>query len=88
MSRKNAISQHAVFCIPSPVTILSKPRVFQYKMADNIVSQQCTFFKDVHRRQKLKTDFFKLFEMTVLVVTISISREKNILAIVSEGSTN
>ena len=32
--------------------------------------------KDVHRRQKLTTDFFKLFELTILVVTISISRKK------------
>ena len=29
--------------------------------------------KDV---QKLTTDFFKLFELTILVVTISISRKK------------
>ena len=26
-------------------------------------------FKDVHRQQKLTTDFFKLFELTTLVVT-------------------
>ena len=32
--------------------------------------------KDVHRRQKLTTDFFKLFEFTILVVTISILRKK------------
>ena len=32
--------------------------------------------KDVHRRQKLTTDFFKLFELTSLVVTTSISRKK------------
>ena len=44
----------------------------------------CHPFKDVHRRQKLTTDFFfKLFELTVLVVTISISRKKNILTMVS-----
>ena len=29
-----------------------------------------------HRRQKLTTDFFKRFEFTILVVTISISRKK------------
>ena len=29
-------------------------------------------FKDVHRRQKLTTDFFRLFELTIFVVTISI----------------
>ena len=34
------------------------------------------FIKDVHRRQKLTTDFLKLFELTILVVTISISRKK------------
>ena len=33
--------------------------------------------KDVHRRQKLTTDFFKLFELTILAVIISISRKKN-----------
>ena len=33
-------------------------------------------FKVVHRRQKLTTDFLKLFELTSLVVTISISRKK------------
>ena len=33
-------------------------------------------FKEVHRRQKLTTDYFKLFELTILVVTISISRKK------------
>ena len=38
--------------------------------------------KDVHRRQKLTTDFFKLFELTILVVTISISR-KRMLSVVS-----
>ena len=43
------------------------------------------FFKDVHRRQKLTTDFFKLFELTILVVTISISK-KNTLTVVSKGS--
>ena len=32
--------------------------------------------KQVHRRQKLTTDFFKLLELTILVVTISISRKK------------
>ena len=41
--------------------------------------------KDVHRRQKLTTDFFKLSELTILVVTISISREK-ILTVVSGRS--
>ena len=42
--------------------------------------------KDVHRRQKLTTDFFfKLFELTILVVNISISR-KNMLTVVSRGS--
>ena len=33
-------------------------------------------FMDVHRRQKLTTDFFKPFELTILVVNISISRQK------------
>ena len=42
--------------------------------------------KDVHRRQKLTTDIFKLFELTILVVTISISRKKNMLTVVSGGS--
>ena len=42
--------------------------------------------KDVHRRQKLTTDFFKLSELTVLVVTISISGKKNMLTMVSGGS--
>ena len=32
--------------------------------------------KDVHRRQKLTTDFFSLLELTILVVNISISRKK------------
>ena len=41
--------------------------------------------KDVHRRQKLTTDFFKLFELTILVVNISISRKK-MLTLVSRGS--
>ena len=40
-------------------------------------------FKDVHRREKLKTDFFKVFELTNLAVTISISRKKNMLTVVS-----
>ena len=42
--------------------------------------------KDVHRRQKLTTDFFKLFELTILVVNISIPRKKNMLTVVSRGS--
>ena len=42
--------------------------------------------KDVHRRQELTTDFFKLFQLTILVVTISISRKKNMLTVVSGGS--
>ena len=41
--------------------------------------------KDVHRRHKLTTDFFKLFELTILVVTISISSKKIILTMVSRG---
>ena len=32
--------------------------------------------KDVDRRQKLTTDFFRLLEMAILVVNISISRKK------------
>ena len=32
--------------------------------------------KDVHRGQKLMTDCFQTFELTILVVTISISRKK------------
>ena len=32
--------------------------------------------KDVHCRQKLTTDFFKLLELTILVVTISVSRKE------------
>ena len=36
----------------------------------------CFTFKDVNRRQKLTTDFFKLFELTILVEDISISRKK------------
>ena len=32
--------------------------------------------KDVHRRQKMTTDFFKVLELTILVVTISISRKR------------
>ena len=35
-----------------------------------------TGLKDVHRQQKLTTDFFKLFELTILVVNISISKKK------------
>ena len=34
------------------------------------------WLKDVHRRQKLTTDSFQTFELTILVVTISISRKK------------
>ena len=34
------------------------------------------WLKDVHRRQKLTTDFLQTFELTILVVTISISRKK------------
>ena len=41
-------------------------------------------FKDIKRRQKLTTDFFKL--LTILVVSISISRKKNMLTVVSRGS--
>ena len=37
---------------------------------------------DVHRRQI----FFKLFELTILVVTISISRKKEILTMFSGSS--
>ena len=32
--------------------------------------------KHVPRQQKLTTEFFKLFEFTILVVNISISRKK------------
>ena len=46
-----------------------------------------TGIKDVHRRQKLATDFFQTFkDLTILVVNISISRKKNILTVVSRGS--
>ena len=48
----------------------------------------CRFgvIKDIHHRQKLTTDFFKLLELTILVVNISISRKKNMLTVVSRGS--
>ena len=43
----------------------------------NSTMNVCDPFKDVHRRQKLTTDFFKLLlELTILVVNISISRKK------------
>ena len=38
--------------------------------------QQRLIIKDVHHRQKLTTDFFKTFELTILVVNISISRKE------------
>ena len=41
--------------------------------------------KDVHRRQKLTTEFFQTFDFTILVATISISK-KNMLTVVSGGS--
>ena len=41
--------------------------------------------QDVHRRKKLTTDFFKLYELTILIVNISISK-KNMLTVVSRGS--
>ena len=44
------------------------------------------WLKDVHRRQKLTTDFFQTFELTILVVTISISRKKSILTMLSRVS--
>ena len=40
--------------------------------------------KNVHRRQKLTTDFFKLSELTILVVTQF--RQKNMPTVVSGGS--
>ena len=49
------------------------------------MSQQAISVKDVHRRQKLTTDFFKLFKLTILVVNISISRKK-MLTVVSRRS--
>ena len=40
---------------------------------------------DVHRRQNLTTDIFQTFELTILVVNISISRKKNMFTVVSRG---
>ena len=51
-----------------------------------VVSRE-SFFKDIHRRQKLTTDFFKLLELSILVVNISISRKKNMPTVVSRGSS-
>ena len=41
--------------------------------------------KDPHRRQKLTTNFLKLFELTILIVNISISRQKDCLPWFPEG---
>ena len=51
-----------------------------------VIAPSTAQFKDIRRRQKLTTDFFKLVELTILVVNISISRKKNMLTVVSRGS--
>ena len=42
-------------------------------ISQNFIAINCTL--NVNRRQKLTTDFFRLFELTILVVNISISRK-------------
>ena len=49
-----------------------------YFAQSSFTEMKSTPDKEVHHRQKLTTDFFKLFELTILVVTISIAR-KNML---------
>ena len=51
-----------------------------------LVKLKATTFKNVQRRRKLTTDFFKPLELTILVVNISISRKKNMFTVVSRGS--
>ena len=57
--------------------------------ARNIYSnynQMRAYVKDVHRRQKLTTDFFKLFELTVFGCDYNNFEKKNMLTVVSGGS--
>ena len=56
-------------------------------LQQNLCWSDSVSIKDVHRRLKLTTDFFfKLFELTILLVNISISRKKNMLTVVSRES--
>ena len=61
----------ARFCKPSGNLLENRMTSFQTPKMDHKLS-----VKDVHRGQRLTTDFFKPFELTILVVTISISRKK------------
>ena len=74
---------------PPPPSLLGKGRVKSAtKKKEGFLNCSIyVFFKDVHRRQKLTTDFlFKLCELIILVVNISISRKKYMLTVVSRGS--
>ena len=51
--------------------------------AEVLINKPINMLKDVHRRQKLTTDFFKLCQLTILLVNISILRKKNMLTVVS-----
>ena len=72
--------------------ISEKLWLFNHRRADFVASKFWNLFsllrllKDIHRRQKLTTDFFRPFELTILVVNILISRKKNMLTVVSRGS--
>ena len=60
-----------------------KSRVF--KWATLILTVIFWPVKDVQRRQKLTTDFFKPFELTILVLATSMLRKKDILTMFSGG---
>ena len=47
-----------------------------YRNFSQAIKQVYYNVKDIHRRQKLMTDFFRLLELTILAVNISISRKK------------
>ena len=60
-------------------SLITKELIFGFQILDLKVHFSGNFLcllKDVHRRQKLTTDFSQTFELTILVVNISISRKK------------
>ena len=56
------------------------------KVSSYSIKKDLKILKEVHCRQKLTTVFFKFFELTILVVTISISRKNDMFTMVSGGS--
>ena len=81
MSPRFVLGRENVPCVAEVVdrSLKADCTDFTFQLCQNLVNglyKMSHLAEDVHRRRKLTTDFFKLSELTILVLTISISGKK------------